>query len=358
MTLEHSTPNNTNTSSSTTEQHGKSDAALAEFPVIPLLGREVRLVQLHESYFQPFYQRAERCDFEGTRGVCLSARNWQHSRSHSTLLIVAGRNESHAKYAEVAYDFFTRGYDVWICDHRGQGFSQRELLNTQIGWVEHFQTYINDLSLFYQRQVAKKQKKNLFVLAHSMGAAITSLWLSQSKVRPNAVVFTAPMIDLVLKPYPRFVVRAMISAGLRTGRGESYIPGGTDFKAADYGFDLTNSTARRNWNRKLFSTFPEIRLGSPSFRWLSEALKVRRKIRSSGFPQSLTCPLMVWQAGADEVVKPNAHLYLRAGLDDCIIELERRSQHELLQERDEIRARVLSKTFAFFESASAQGGPP
>jgi lysophospholipase len=329
--------------------------SLGDFPPLPFIGREVRLVHLHEQYFQPFYNQAERCDFEGSRDVRLSARCWQNSRSHSTLILVSGRNESHAKYAEVAYDFFTRGFDVWIYDHRGQGFSQRELLDTQIGWVDNFQNYVNDLSIFYSRIVAPRRKKNLYVLAHSMGAAVSSFWLTQTRVHANAVMFTAPMIELVLKPYPRAIVSLMVAAGLRSGREQLYIPGGTEFKAAEYGFDLTNSSARRDWNRKLFTTHPEIRLGAPSYQWLHEALQVPRRLRAAGFPGALSCPLLVWQAGADQVVKPNAHRYLRHSGEKCVLITERRSQHELLQERDEIRARVLAQTLSFFEATLPPG---
>lgn len=338
------------------ELNAPSMASLEDFPMLPFLGREVKLLLLHERYFQPFYRLAQRCDFEGSRDVRLSARCWSHERSTATLLIVAGRNESHAKYAEVAYDFFTRGYDVWIYDHRGQGFSQRELINTQIGWVDSFQNYTNDLSIFYHRVLLPKIKKNFYILAHSMGAAITSFWLSQTQVRPNAVAFTAPMIELILKPYPRFVVLAMIAAGRRVGRDQSYIPGGTDFNPQEYGFDLTSSAARRNWNRKLFSTYPEIRLGSPSYQWLDEALKVQEKMKVPQFTAVSNCPLLVWQAGADEVVKPNAQFYLRNGFENSIFAFERRSHHELLQERDEIRARVLFRTLEFFNSASSAVG--
>lgn len=330
-------------------------ASLADFPALPFLDREVQLENLHEKFFRPFYLLGEKCDFEATRDVVLSARCWRHSKSHSSVMIVGGRNESHLKYAELAYDFFTRGYDVWICDHRGQGFSQRELADTQIGWVDSFQNYVNDLSLFYSRVVAPHVKESLYVVAHSMGAAVTSFWLAQTRVHPTALMFSAPMFELIFKPYPKAVVAAIVAAGLRSGKDKLYIPGGTEFKAADYGFDLTGSTARRNWNRALFVRHPEIRLGSPSYRWLYEAMQVPRRLAQSDFAAALSCPLMVWQAGADQVVRPNAQQILHRAAGKCIVLSERRSQHELMQETDDIRSRVLSQTLSFFESARSGG---
>jgi lysophospholipase len=255
----------------------------------------------------------------------------------------------------VAYDFFSRGFDVWTYDHRGQGFSQRELENTQIGWVESFQNYVNDLDIFYNRIVASQKKKNFYIIAHSMGAAVTALWLAQSQLKPTAVMLTAPMIDLILKPYPRFVVAAMVAAGLRSGRDKQYVPGSQDFQFSDYGFDLTNSTARRNWNRNLFAVYPALRLGGPSFQWLHEALQVPRRLRTVQFPDSVNCPILVFQAGSDQVVKPNAQIHLRSKNSHFVMAYEPHGQHELLQEQDDIRARVINKTLHFFEQAAKLG---
>lgn len=321
----------------------------ASFVPLPFLGREVQLKELHENFIQPFYQDAEICDFVGGHELPLSARAWRHEKSTATVLIVSGRNESHAKYAEVAYDFFTRGYDVYCYDHRGQGFSGRELDNTQIGWVESFQAYVNDLAIFHEKIVEPRRKGPLFLLAHSMGAIVSSLWLSQSNVQVSAAVFSAPMLELILKPYPRPLVDLIVARALKAGREKEYIQGGGDFVFDSYGFDLTNCEARRLWNRDLYKKYPQIILGSPSFRWLDEALHVERRLEKVEFPRFVRCPLLVWQAGEDQVVKSNFVRFAPRSATSFIVAYEAKSQHELFQERDEIRQRVLGQTLAFFE---------
>jgi lysophospholipase len=323
--------------------------SLTDFPALPFSGREQKLNELHELFFQPFYEAAEQCDFKGVKGVRLSARAWRCASSIATLMIVSGRNESHAKYAEVAYDFFTRGYDVFCFDHRGQGFSQRELANTQVGWVESFQAYVNDLSTFHEQVVEPRRQGPLFILAHSMGAAVTSLWLSQSRVRPAAVVFSAPMVELILKPYPRVVVELMVNQALKSGREKEYILGGKNIELSTYGFDLTNCRARRDWNRELFRKYPQTQLGSPSFRWLHEALLMEKRLAHLEFPRFVQCPLLVWQAGEDQVVKSNFVQFAGQSQTSFIVAYEAKAQHELLQESDEIRQRVMCQTLAFLE---------
>lgn len=323
--------------------------APTDFPPIPFSEREKKLTDLHSLYIDPFYESAENLDFAGVKGIRLSARAWRSESSTATLVIVSGRNESHAKYAEVAYDFFTRGYDVYCYDHRGQGFSQRELSNSQIGWVESFQAYVNDLSTFHAQVVEPRRKGPLFLLAHSMGATIASLWLSQSRVKPAAAVFSAPMVELILKPYPRIVVELMVNQAIKAGREKEYVQGGKDIELSTYGFDLTHCRARRDWNRELFRKYPQTRLGSPSYRWLHEALLVERRLSHLEFPRFVGCPLLVWQAGDDQVVKSNFVRFAAHSQTSFIVAYEAKSQHELLQESDDIRQRIMCQTLAFFE---------
>lgn len=350
MNLEELKSNSTQPRTSEGQNH-----SLGGFSVIDLKNREAHFEAFQAEFIQPFYRQGHKCNFVGSRDVRLSARSWLHDTADSTLILIGGRNESHAKYAEVAYDFFTRGFDVWTYDHRGQGFSQRELENTQIGWIESFQNYVNDLDIFYNRVVSPHKKKNFYIIAHSMGAAVTALWLAQRQVRPTAVMLTAPMIDLILNPYPRFVVTLLVAAGLRSGKDKQYVPGSHDFQFSDYGLDLTNSASRREWIRNLFVAYPALRLGGPSYQWLHEALQVPRRLRTAKFPSSVECPILVFQAGADRVVKPNAHHFLKSHRSDFVMAFEPHSQHELLQECDEIRARVITKTLQFFERAAQRG---
>jgi lysophospholipase len=330
--------------------------ALSDFPAVPFSDRERRLSELHALFFDPFYNAGEQLDFEGVKGIRLSARAWRSESSVATLLIVSGRNESHAKYAEVAYDFFTRGYDVFCFDHRGQGFSQRELSQSQVGWVESFQAYVNDLSTFYTQCVEPRRKGPVFILAHSMGAAVTALWLSQTRLRPSAVVLSAPMVELVLKPYPRVVVELMVNQALKSGREKEYIIGGKNIELSTYGFDLTNCRARRDWNRDLFRKYPQTQLGSPSFRWLHEALLMEKKLAHLEFPRFVRCPLLVWQAGEDQVVKNNFVQFAGQSQTSFIVAYEAKAQHELLQETDDIRQRVMCQTLAFFEGWKHSSG--
>ncbi len=77
---------------------------------------------------------------------------------------------------EVAYDLFHCGFDVMIIDHRGQGRSGRLLSDTHRGHVVNFSDYVDDLAALWQQQVVPGHWRKRFILAHSMGGAIATLF--------------------------------------------------------------------------------------------------------------------------------------------------------------------------------------
>lgn len=66
--------------------------------------------------------------------------------------------------------------DVMIIDHRGQGRSGRLLSDTHRGHVVNFSDYVDDLAALWQQQVVPGHWRKRFILAHSMGGAIATLF--------------------------------------------------------------------------------------------------------------------------------------------------------------------------------------
>ena len=85
-------------------------------------------------------------------------------------------------------------YSVYILDHRGQGFSGRMVEDTQIGHVEKFNDYVTDLNTFVL-DVAKPANagQNLFLVAHSMGGCIGSLYIETYTDDIDATILCSPM---------------------------------------------------------------------------------------------------------------------------------------------------------------------
>jgi lysophospholipase len=80
-------------------------------------------------------------------------------------------------------------------------------------------------------------------------------------------------------------------------------------------------------------------LGSPTIGWLKSALRSCALLQKPGYPSHVTVPMLLFAAGADQVVSPRA-------IEDFAVELKigghilmPGSRHEILQENDAIRQR-------------------
>ena len=116
-----------------------------------------------------------------------------------TVIFVNGRTESYLKYKEVAFDFFQKGYSIFLFDNRGQGLSQRLLPDAEIGYVERFDDYVDDLDEFQQKIVAPASKAPTYLIGHSMGGLITLLYLERQPKNIVKAAVTAPMIGIHFK---------------------------------------------------------------------------------------------------------------------------------------------------------------
>ena len=61
--------------------------------------------------------------------------------------------------------------------HRGQGRSGRLLADPHLGHVNRFNDYVDDLAAFWQQEVQPGPWRKRYILAHSMGGAISTLFL-------------------------------------------------------------------------------------------------------------------------------------------------------------------------------------
>src|SRR5262249_5450299 len=136
--------------------------------------------------------------FEGKDQLQIAYRTFvieDRQYEKGAIVMSSGRTEGLIKYQELIYDLGRQGYSIYIHDHRGQGFSDRVrgLTSSQIGHVESFGQYVADLKQVVDAVVIPGQHKRRFLLAHSMGGAIASLYLEQYANDFAAAVLSSPM---------------------------------------------------------------------------------------------------------------------------------------------------------------------
>ena len=293
------------------------------------------------------WQQGQQHQLQGVNGIRLHYTSWQPPSARAALVIVPGRIEAGHKYVELVADAIAAGYQVFVLDHRGQGLSERESTDPQLGDVRQFADYVQDLADFFS-QVRQHTQLPILAVAHSMGGGILCRYL-QSNAKPvcAAAVFSSPMLGIVTRPVPSLLAgplsRMMRWLNQQCSSRRWYVAGQGPYQDKAFaGNDLTHSEARYHWFRRLYQRYPQYQLGGVSWRWLEQALLACQQMRAAKVPN---IPCLLIQAGADQVVDNQAQQQLwRQWCRQPDFAASSRSQnlatarHELLAETDDIRA--------------------
>lgn len=305
-----------------------------------------------------FWKHREEGEFTGVENVPIRYVRFISAQHDKVILLCPGRIESYVKYPELAYDLFHCGYDVVIIDHRGQGRSGRLLKDSHRGHVEAFDHYVDDLETLYQKEIASRSYRHRYALAHSMGGAILALMLARQPDAFDAVVMASPMFGIFL-PMPAWMANRILEwAEKRPTLRDGYAMGTGKWRARPFGInELTHSRERYRRNLRFYADDPGLRVGGPTYHWVREGVMAGQSALSKA--KEISTPLLVLQAGADKVVDNRAQdLFCQAmttagqpceGGKPLVINGAR---HEILFEKDSMRAEALDAIVAFFSRHS------
>lgn len=262
------------------------------------------------------------------------------------ILISDGRTEAVVKYKEMIFDLYNNGYSIYIHDHRGQGFSGRMAPDRDMGFVDEFPNYIDDMKLFYDSILTKAKHKNIYLLAHSMGGAIGMSYLEQYPSDFKAAAFSSPMLGL---GFPTCML-----IGILTGDEPEYAMGSTNYEDGIEPFNkntLTNCEVRYQRMLDVFDLYPKARLGGASYQWVYKSCKAFNNIFKD-YPKIET-PIILFSGEQEEVVDPSAHnefidLLVSNGQNAKGF-LVKNAKHELFIEKDSVRTSVICKALSFYE---------
>ncbi len=295
---------------------------------------------------EEFYGHGTEGAFQGEAGVMIRYRIFMQPDSGSAaILISSGRTEAALKYKEVIYDLYNNGYSVYIHDHRGQGLSGRMTSDPEMGYVDSFQYYINDMKSFYDLCLKPQHHQKTYLLAHSMGGAIGMTYLEQHQDDFNAAVFSSPMLGLDFYVCPL--------ARILNKKEPAYGPGQKGYNIDDETFEgngLTGSELRFNRTVDAYREVPEARVGGASIQWVSKSCRQFKYL--FGHIGAIETPFLLFSAQNEQVVNPRAHLKFveRAHREgkDCRGYSVPDAEHELMVEKDGQRLSFLESALDYF----------
>lgn len=305
---------------------------------------------------EAFLSSGDRFAFTSNNGrINLNGILFRHPGSKGLIVVVNGRSESWLKYGELFRDLYRRGFSIASYDHRGQGLSPRLFRgNPQIGWVDGFSRYSDDLFSFLLtlRKHFSFPPDRCYLLAHSMGAVVSMEFLSKHPGAFRAAAFTSPMFRINTSPWPEPLAALVLNALRATGRGKTYAPGEHDHDpdASFRSNRVTGSPQRWEMMLRVNKEHPESTVGGASVDWVAEAMEATREAR--GRLPFIRTPILILQAGRDALVvnqPPPRNTVVQSSYFP-------EARHEILMESDPIRDEALRQIIGFYTASTS--APP
>lgn len=297
----------------------------------------MRLTEIPENPAPPGWTLHE---VAASDGVKLRAAVWPAiGTPRGTMVVCTGRTEFIEKYFEFIGEILRRGYAVVCFDWRGQGLSQRIAKDRTAGHVRRFADYDLDLEAIVAHLLpALPQPYVLF--GHSMGGHIALRHLAAHPETFESAFLSAPMLKAWMPALLRLASTPLARVMRWLGQGEGFTPGGKGNDGVATPFEenrVTSDPGRYARNNAILRADPELAICGPTWGWAGEAFASMRAIRKRSFGAKIKCPLLIVGAAHDRIVNQGPDLTLIRNVKNGLFVLFSDAEHELVQERDEVR---------------------
>jgi lysophospholipase len=274
------------------------------------------------------------------------------STARGAILFLPGRGDFYEKYLETLDEWHRDGWRVTASDWRGQAGSGRLGKDAVTGHVEDFAIWVDDLAFLWERWVAETPGPHVLA-AHSMGGHLVLRALVAGRIRPDAVVLSAPMTGVAGPPLPLRMLHRVAQAMCRIGDPArqawkwSEKPGETPSSRVALLTHDTERYADELWWRE---HRPELVMGPASWRWVERAYASWLVLEAPGALERVDVPVLIVSTASDKLVSHPANIAAAARLPKGeLLELGAEAHHEVLREVDAVRAPVMAHVATFLD---------
>jgi lysophospholipase len=295
--------------------------------------------------------------YRGAGGLRLRVGFWPaRGAARGTVFISPGRSEPIEKYYEVVRDLLDRDFAVVVHDWRGQGLSARLLPDRLKCHARSAEEFLDD----YQRLLdtfEDRAPKPWLMMAHSMGAALNLMTLVKGEPRISGALFTNPMLRVKTGKHSLWAVNFQTNWQINHGRASDYVPELFDdpFEHTFENDALTHDAARYEiWREQLFAC-PHLAVGTPTWGWLSFALKIGETLLrdKNKVAKKVRLPVVLIASGDDRIVNKQSTKQFSRKLGKAQYVEVAGAEHEILIEAEEYRR----EAFRQFDSLADDVAP-
>ena len=284
--------------------------------------------------------------YDGTRLRCVYAI---HPQEKASVVIIHGFCEFFGKYHETACRLYQEGYSIFFVEMRGHGKSAR---STGHGdgriHVDSFDEYLGDMDSFITQIVKEKSKTGrLFLFGHSMGGAVSALYLEQHPDVFKCAILSSPMLKMDYGRVPDRAVGLMAVYSDVVNNDENYAPGQHAFTGIP---DLANSSAmdadRYEYQFAQRIEDPDFQTWGSTWGWVKAAREAAAKAVENA--SLIRTPVLLLQAGEDNMVDISGQNAFRDKSEYVSLINYPGSRHELFNASDEIREEFYHDVISYY----------
>jgi len=267
-----------------------------------------------------------------------------------TVLLLPGFTEFVEKALESIGELMDRGYGVVTLDWRGQGLSDRLIANRLMGHIGDMAHFLNDLEEVLRLTRFRELPGPHILFGHSMGGHLALRAAHDHPGLFSRLILSAPMAGIETGAWPKSVAYGLAKTAVSLGFGQLYVPGTGPYSDKYRSFEgnpLTSDPVRFARIHAQIDANPDVALGGPSYTWLYSALRSIRQVNRRSYLSKITIPVLLLSAEHEWIVSNAAQREVAAMLPDCRLVTCAGARHELLLERDEVRAKVWDEIWRF-----------
>lgn len=255
-----------------------------------------------------------------------------------TVLIVHGFTENAFKFSELIYSFLQNGYSVVAYDQRGHGHSWRseKVKDISLIHVDHFSDYVRDMEVIVDTVVAKLPRPWL-LFSHSMGGAVSGLYLEKHPETFARAAFCAPMIQANMGGMSTAVVKMLCHGAKLLGKAQGRVFVSKPYtKKETFEASVATGRERFDWYENIRFNTKEFHTNGPSYSWTLESVRVTDQLLAPGAPEKIACPVRLYTAELDNTVLPDAQKQFITRIKNGSHVIVKGAKHEIYRSNDDV----------------------
>ena len=262
---------------------------------------------------------------------------WKNSnkqdKSRGTVLLQQGHNEFIEKYFETIQEFLDRNFNVICFDWRGQGMSDRMLLDENKQYIQNFNIHESDLNFIYTEIIQKYLPGPLIGIGHSMGGCILLNSLLENNIKYKAMILSAPMLGFRGEKILIWLVK-LTNIFLKNSSYFIFSKPNMGLETEFKDNELTSDPDRYFRTLKLVRKRPTIRLWGVTNAWVNAAMNAIKKIRKKINKCDIENYILVLNSLDDKVVSPVEINKICKKLKNSRVIEFKQAKHEIFMEKD------------------------